>query len=193
MPAIYVRAARLADIPSIAAIHEYYTLNTVITFKLAVTSEIEHIATFDNAASQRLPFLVAVDRPGEPQAGADVVAGYAYCTGFRSGKAGYSRTAELSLFCAPAQRGRGVGTALLNALLRALTEPEQCSELFRDEGDRIRQLIACMAVDIEGQEEGWGLKRWYERFGFVQRAHLTEVGFKFGRWIDTVYLQKTLW
>ena len=49
-----------------------------------------------------------------------------------------------------------------------------------------------MAIDVDMPGEGWKLRDWYVNMGFVERGHLKEVGWKKERWIDTVYLQRTL-
>ena len=59
-------------------------------------------------------------------------------------------------------------------------------------GNPPKQLLAIMSVDTDGPGQGWGLRDWYVNFGFVQVGQLKDVGWKKGRWIDTVYLQRTL-
>ncbi|KAL1960664.1 hypothetical protein VTO42DRAFT_7243 [Malbranchea cinnamomea] len=60
-------------------------------------------------------------------------------------------------------------------------------------GSRIRNLLAVMAVDTDGKGGGEGLRDWYVKRGFVERGRMKEVGFKNGRWIDTIYLQYNLY
>lgn len=177
---INTRAAIPSDIPSIYHIHKHYVLNTVITFKTEVTSEAVHLENLQYVQEQqKLPYLVAESESKE-------VVGYTYVSGFRSGKAGYKHTVELSLFCHPDHLYKGVGTTLLSRLLKVLTNPDDHLDIYihgpRGVDAKVRQVIACMAVNIDSKEEGIGLKNWYEGFGFLMKGHLSEVGFKFDRW-----------
>jgi L-amino acid N-acyltransferase YncA len=195
-----IRPATSSDIPFVAKIHAHYTLNTVITFKTEVTTPEKHLENFENIQAQKLPYLVAVSpspeecstdpasaspqidmAPTEPE-----VIGYSYVTGFRSGKGGYIHTVELSLFVSPAHLYGGTGTLLLNRLISVLQNPSDNSEYYpngiRGEDQRVRQVIACMSVNVDSKENGLGLKKWYEGFGFVFSGHLKQVGFKFGKW-----------
>ncbi|KAL2849894.1 hypothetical protein BJY01DRAFT_138631 [Aspergillus pseudoustus] len=56
-------------------------------------------------------------------------------------------------------------------------------------GARISNIIAIMAVDPEGPEQGEALRRWYVARGFVEKGRMEKIGFKRGHWVDTVYLQ----
>lgn len=72
-------------------------------------------------------------------------------------------------------------------LLSVLAEPEGNREWFeggivRPNDDKTRHIIACMAVDETEREGAYGLKRWYEGFGFEKIGHLKHVGRRFDRW-----------
>jgi len=186
---IALRLATPSDVPGIFEIHRYYTLNTIITFKLAITPEEEHLETLKSVQSQDLPYIVATmqDKKVDESKSYERIVGYTYCTGFRSGKAGYRHTVELSLFCHPEYRYMGIGTRLLNKLLEVLSKPQEnthflAGNVARSEDRKVRQIIACMAIDETGIENGLGLKRWYENFGFEEVGHLKKVGHKFDRW-----------
>lgn len=209
-PQIAVRAANPTDIPSISSIHTHYVLNTVITFKTTPLSPDEHLSNLSKLQDLRLPYLVATI----PSFG---VVGYTYVSGFRSGKGGYIHTVELSLFVHADHLYKGIGTVLLKTLIDVLKTPGEHVEFVsgvRDKDQRVRHVIACMSVNTDSREEGLGLRKWYENFGFVHVGHLKEVGHKFDRWlvvlqlpleynrfwltlescrIDTMYLQLTLW
>lgn len=49
-----------------------------------------------------------------------------------------------------------------------------------------------MAIDPDGKDGGEALMAWYKKRGFIQRGRMEQIGFKKGRWLDTVYLQYTL-
>lgn len=109
--------------------------------------------------------LVAVD--------GDAVLGFARYFPFRGG-AGYRFTAEHTIMLLPSAQGRGVGRALLGTLC----------ESARVDGMHI-VLAACSA-------ENAGAIAFYQAAGFTRVATLPDVGFKFGRWIDLVLMQKRL-
>ncbi|HEY7918714.1 MAG TPA: GNAT family N-acetyltransferase, partial [Streptosporangiaceae bacterium] len=115
---------------------------------------------------RKLPFLVAE--------AAGTVAGYAYASPWRP-KPAYRHTVEDSVYLAPGQRGRGLGRLLLESLLAG------CA----DAG--VRQVIAVIADS--GDPASAALHR---ACGFADAGRLTQVGFKHGRWIDTVLMQREL-
>ena len=102
------------------------------------------------------------------------IAGYAYCGQWKS-RAAYRHTVEDSIYLAPGAVGRGVGGRLLDALLVG------CA----DAG--IRQVIAVI-VDSDA-DASLALHR---NRGFVDAGRLNAVGYKHGRWLDTVLLQRAL-
>ena len=102
------------------------------------------------------------------------VAGYAYCMQWKSRPA-YRHTVEDSIYLAPHAVGRGIGGCLLDALLAG------CS----DAG--VRQVIAVIVDDDADTSLALHRNR-----GFVDAGRLTSVGFKHGRWLDTVLLQRSL-
>lgn len=110
------------------------------------------------------PFLVAED---------GVVLGYAYATQFRDRPA-YARTCENSIYVAPDATGQGIGSRLLGAL----------TDSARDCG--FEQMIAVIGG---GEPASVAL---HARFGFVERGRMKDVGLKFGRRLDTVYMQRAL-
>lgn len=187
--AVTLRPATAADMAGVFEIHKHYTLKTVMTFKVDVTSETEHWNNLKKVQSQRLPYIVAI-LPVPSEGGGELrdrVIGYTYCSGFRGDKAGYLHTVELSLFCHPEHRYQGAGTLLLNKLLEVVKAPDKNKEwieggIVRGEDSAVRQIIACMAIDETGKHDGYGLKMWYEKFGFEEVGHLKNVGYKLDRW-----------
>jgi L-amino acid N-acyltransferase YncA len=174
---ITLRAAATSDIDDICEIQAYYVLNTVITFKTEVQSREEHLSNLEKVQDQNLPFIVAIM--------SDKVVGYTYVSGFRSGKGGYIHTVELSLFAHPEHLYRGIGTRLLKTLIEVVSKPEAHTDFVtgtRPDDKRVRHIIACMAVDTDGKDEGLGLKKWYEGFGFLFSGHLKGVGYKLDKW-----------
>jgi phosphinothricin acetyltransferase len=131
------------------------------------------IATFD--AMARAPEFWA-DKLGGPLLVAEVagrLGGFAYAATYRPRPA-YDRTREVSVYLAEDARGQGVGKALYAALL----------ERLRAEG--VHTALAVIALPNEASV------RLHESFGFVHRGTIREVGWKFGRWIDTGFWQLEL-
>ncbi|KAJ5232648.1 hypothetical protein N7468_005604 [Penicillium chermesinum] len=123
----------------------------------------------------------------------DLVLGYAYLSPFREHLVSYAPTVEQSLFVHPQYHSRSIGTGLLNAPFRLVDAGQvhhSCSVAGRDElggpgissGTRVRNIIAGVAVDPEGEQGGEALRRWYEKCLLVEVGRSHRVGFKRGNW-----------
>ena len=172
---ITVRAARKEDLPQVNTILEHYILKTIATFGTALKSLEDQEELFEDCKAYSLPYLVAT----EPTTLSDQDRILAFCLAhpFRGSKGGYFHTAELSILTHPEAIGRGVGSKILPALLEELRR-----------AGKVKQLLAVMAVD-EDEKRAERLKAFYTSFGFVERGRLSKVGWKFGRWIDSRYMQ----
>ena len=166
VPQFVVRVAVPADLETVTAICAYYVTSTVTTFEEIPPTAADWQRRLDDLARQDLPFLVA-EQDG-------TVCGYAYASPWRP-KPAYRYTVEDTVYVSPAHLGRGIGRALLAALL---TGCEQAGA---------RQVIAVIADT--GSDASVALHR---RFGFAQAGRLSGVGRKHGRWIDTVLMQRQL-
>nr|WP_313886911.1 N-acetyltransferase family protein [Saccharomonospora amisosensis] len=164
-----VRAATGDDIPTIADIYAYYVTNSVATFELEPPDHADWLRRYRAVTTAGLPFLVAEhpDLPPGP-------AGYAYCSPWKARPA-YRHTAEDSVYLDPHARGRGIGGALLDRLLAGCVEAG------------VRQVLAVIADSGDPASPALHTGR-----GFAEVGRLREVGFKHGRWLDTVLLQRTL-
>jgi L-amino acid N-acyltransferase YncA len=167
---ITIRAAAPADLDVIAGIYAHYVTGSVVTFDEIVPTAAHWRQRLDDLAERRLPFLVA-EVDGE--VGGEVV-GYAYAGPWRP-KPAYRYTVEDSVYLAPGRTGRGLGRALLDALL-----PE-CARAGA------RRMIAVIADT--GDDASVALHR---AAGFAPAGRLTGVGYKHGRWIDTLLMQRDL-
>jgi L-amino acid N-acyltransferase YncA len=165
-PQLVVRAAVPADAEAVAAIFAHYVTTSVATFEEVAPAAADWRQRLAGRTAQNLPFLVA-DVDG-------TVCGYAYASPWRP-KPGYRHTVEDSVFLAPGCTGRGIGGALLGALLAGCTAAGA------------RQVIAVIADT--GSDASAALHR---RFGFTPAGLLAGVGRKHGRWIDTLLMQKDL-
>ncbi|ALJ21236.1 GNAT family N-acetyltransferase [Microbacterium sp. No. 7] len=163
-----IRPAERTDMPDVREIYNYYVTNSVVTFDEKKWSHAKWLDKFDYLQKLDLPFLVAVSPTGQ-------VLGYALVAPWSGGKSSYRYTVENSIYLGQAAAGKGLGRALLEALIAAC----------EDRG--IREMVA--VISDKGAEASVAL---HERLGFVEVGRMGRVGFKFGRWLGTIYLQKHL-
>ncbi|WP_084070270.1 GNAT family N-acetyltransferase [Pandoraea vervacti] len=161
-----VRPVRDDDLPAITAIYAHHVRNGSASFEEIPPDEAEMRARCAKVLDASLPYLVA-ERDGR-------VLGYAYATHYRP-RSAYRFTLEDSVYIAPDAIGQGVGRALLLTLIA------------RCEGGPWRQLIA--NVGDSGNQASLAL---HTACGFQHAGMLKSVGFKFGRWVDTVLMQRAL-
>jgi L-amino acid N-acyltransferase YncA len=161
-----VRDSTEADVTAIQLIYAHYVLNALATFEEAPPPVEELIARRKKVLDLSLPYLVA-DAGGE-------ILGYCYASAYHARPA-YRHTIEDSVYVANGLGGRGVGAALLGELIA------------RCEAGPWRQMIAI--IGDSGNAASIALHR---RFGFQPTGTLRSVGFKFGRWVDTPFMQRAL-
>jgi L-amino acid N-acyltransferase YncA len=161
-----IRPSREDDIAAIAAIYAHHVLHGVGTFEEIPPSAEEIGRRRSDIVARGLPYLVA-ERRGR-------VVGYCYAGPFRP-RSGYRFTLEDSIYVDPAEIGHGVGRALLRPVLAG------CEELG------YRQVVA-----VIGGRETVASIRLHEALGFAHKGVFEAVGFKFGRWIDIVLMQRVL-
>ncbi|CEJ57613.1 hypothetical protein PMG11_06301 [Penicillium brasilianum] len=198
------RPARAEDLAQIRVINRHYILNTSLTFVRTPPPFDSYIAKLNDLESRGLPYLVAVDKTQKADDGNDLVVGYGSLSPFRPQMVSYAPTVELTLFLHPDHQSQGTGSVLLALLLgkvetgqvwHRIEEPvasESTEVDHRTESSgatRVRNVIAVMAVDPEGKEQGEALRKWYVARGFEECGRMKKVGFKRGHWIDTVWLQ----
>jgi phosphinothricin acetyltransferase len=163
---ITIRRTVADDVDDIGRIYAQHVQAGVATFELTAPDEVEWLRRLRSATDGGLPFLTAT-LGGR-------VAGYAYCAPWKTRPA-YRHTVEDSIYLAPDAVGCGIGGRLLDTLL------SECS------GAGIREVIAVI-VDADGAAS----LALHRNRGFVDAGRLTAVGFKHGRWLDTVLLQRSL-
>jgi phosphinothricin acetyltransferase len=152
--------------PRIHAIYGFHVLHGLASFEEEPPSIDELSRRRAAVLSRGLPYLVA-ERGGE-------VLGYSYAAPYRSRPA-YRFTVENSVYVDHNLRRRGVGYLLLSALIPRCIE-RQCGQMIAVIGDS--ENIASIAL--------------HERLGFIRVGTLRAVGFKFGRWVDSVLMQRAL-
>jgi len=160
-----VRDAMRDDAAGLAAIYAHHVLHGTGTFDTVPPTAADWEEKVDAIKSVDAPLLVAeID---------GAVAGYAYAVQFRD-RAAYVETCENSIYVAPRHVGSGVGTVLLPALLDA-----SAAAGFRE----------MIAVIGGGEAASVAL---HTKFGFAHAGRLRNVGRKFGRLLDTIYMQRSL-
>ena len=161
-----IRAAEQADIPEIQAIYAHHVLHGAGTFEETPPSVEDMTGRFRAITERGWAYIVATDATG--------VVGYAYFTQVRE-RSAYRFSAEDSIYVRDDVRGQGVGKAQVERLLL--------------EADRagFRQMFA-----VIGDSENVGSIGVHASLGFQRVGVLRACGFKFGRWVDAVYMQRSL-
>lgn len=160
-----IRSARPADAARVAEIYNHYVLGTTITFEEEVVPTAAMAGRLAEVESAALPWLVAEED--------GVVAGYAHASKWK-GRCAYRFSVETTIYLDPSRVHRGLGTRLYEALIAELPS---------------RNLHAAMGGVALPNAASVAL---HEKLGFRKVAHFSEVGFKFGRWIDVAYWQRLL-
>lgn len=163
---IGVRPAVAADIPRVAAIYAHYVANSLATFETEPPAADQMRHRHRELVLRGFPYFVA-ERDAR-------IVGYAYAGTFRS-RAAYAYTVEDSIYLDPKETGRGVGRVLLDALVEATARAG------------FRQMIA-----VIGDTANTASIAVHARCGFRHAGTLASVGLKFGRWVDTVQMQRAL-
>ncbi len=163
---VAVRDGTESDLPAVAAIYTHYVVNTTITFNTQVRTPAEWIERFRTHIAEGPYDLLVAEHD-------DAVVGYVETGPFRP-KPAYDPTVEVSIYVAPNVTTGGVGTALMTALLERLAT---------------RDFHRAISVIALPNERSVG---FHERFGFVHRGTLTEVGHKFGRYLDVAFYERAL-
>ena len=161
-----VRDANDNDMPAVQAIYAHHVIHGTASFELEPPTLEQMRQRRADVSAHELPYLVA-ERDGE-------VVGYGYATLYRPRPA-YRFTVEDSVYVREGMAGLGIGQALLSAVIQRCT------------GGGRRQMVA-----IIGNSENVASIRLHERQGFRKVGVFESVGFKHGRWLDTVIMQREL-
>jgi phosphinothricin acetyltransferase len=164
-PGTKIREAEPRDALTIAQIYNHYVRESVITFEEDPVTTAEIARRLAEVRSASLPWLVAED--------SGQVTGYAYATHWKN-RTAYRFSVEITVYVAPDCIGRGIGSLLYGKLLAML------------HAQSIHAVIGAIALPNEASVA------FHEKFGFRKVAQFREVGFKFKRWIDVGYWQRTL-
>ena len=164
--AVIVRASTPADVEAIAAIYGHHVLTGFGSFEEEPPSVEDMAGRREAIVARGLPYLVAED--------AGKVLGYAYAGPFRP-RAAYRYTVEDSVYVAADAQGRGAGRALLTELIAAC------------EARGLRQMVA-----VIGDSGNAGSIALHRALGFTDIGVGQGFGFKHGRWVDIVWMQRAL-
>ena len=162
-----VREADERDLPDVREIYNHYVANSTVTFDESPWSLRALRTKYARVRELGYPFLVAVS-PNE------VILGFAYVYPWKE-KAAYRFTVENSIYLGPASTGKGIGRELMRELLD------------RAQAAGVKEVIAVIAD--RGAEASIAL---HEKFGFTTTGSMGRVGFKFGRWLGVVMMQRSL-
>jgi len=163
---LQIRTARPGDAQAIGSIFATYVNSSVATFELTAPTSADWAAKVQAITEAGWPFLVG-------QIAGEVV-GFAYVSPWRA-KPAYRHTVEDTVYLATDYVGRGLGSALLGALLESADAAgaRQVIAVIADSGDPASRLA-------------------HQRLGFAEVGRLSCVGFKHDRWIDIVLMQREL-
>jgi L-amino acid N-acyltransferase YncA len=162
-----IRPAVTSDLPDIREIYNHYVMNSTVTFDETRMTLARWRGRFGQLERMGMPFLVAVSPSGQ-------VLGYALVEPVGNRRSSRT-TVEDSIYLGAASTGKGLGRALLEALVEACRAA------------RIREVIAVIAD--QGADASI---RLHAALGFTESGRMGRVGWKFGRWLGTVTMQLTL-
>ncbi len=161
-----IRRAERGDVAAVTAIYAQAVVAGTATFETVPPDEAEMARRFAAITAAGLPYLVAAAPAG--------VVGFAHASAFRE-RAAFRHTLEDSIYLREDARGRGVGTRLLDALVAAAAERG------------FRQMVA-----VIGDSANQASIRLHSKAGFAPVGRLPALGWKHGRWLDVVLMQRPL-
>ncbi len=161
-----IRSATFDDLPGILEIYNDAVLNTTATYDYEPRTLEHRIAWFEDHVRHNYPVFVAVNDDGR-------IIGWSALNRYHD-RLGYRFTTENSVYVAADRRGQGIGKSLMPPLI---------------EGGRERGLhVLLAAIDAQNDVS----IRLHAGFGFQSVGCFKQVGFKFGRWLDVVYMELLL-
>jgi L-amino acid N-acyltransferase len=163
---VLIRPARTADVLAILAIYNEAVLHTTASWDYEPNTLDQRTHWFDQHQAQGLPVLVAVNDAG-------VVVGWGSLSKFRE-RIGYQYTVEHSVYVAPDHQRQGIGRLLVLALI--------------DAACRLGKRTLIGGIDATNEAS----LRLHQNLGFEEVAHFKQVGYKFERWLDLIFVQRTL-
>ena len=163
---VTIRPAAADDLPALCEIYSGHVLHGAASFEEVPPDLAEFTRRWHHVADLGLPYLVACDRTA--------VLGYAYAGPYRP-RSAYRFTVEDSIYLDPQATGRGIGRRLLSAVIEGATAAGK------------RQMLA-----VIGDSANRASVALHLSLGFTEVGTFRAVGFKFGRWVDSVLMQRAL-
>ncbi len=163
---VTIRDIAPEDLAAVTAIYGHYVRTSLATFDEIAPSEPEMAQRRADLRAAELPFLVAAD--------SGAILGFAYA-GYYRPRAAYRFTVEDSIYVAAEARRRGIGQKLLATLV------ERCAAAS------FRQMVAVIGDSANAASIGL-----HEKVGFARIGTQPAIGFKLGRWVDAVIMQRAL-
>jgi phosphinothricin acetyltransferase len=160
-----IRSATVTDVPSVREIYNHYVLNSSVTFDEHPASLASIRQRWETTQKLGFPFLVAESPSGQ-------LLGFAYVIPL-SQRANARRLVEDLIYLGPAASGRGLGRALLGELL-----------------DRAKAAGVKSVTAVIADTNAEASIRLHEGFGFRRVGTMGRVGYKFGRWLGTIVMEK---
>jgi L-amino acid N-acyltransferase YncA len=162
-----LRAAVETDIPNVREIYNHYVMNSSVTFDESPMTLSEWRRKFAKISKLGMPFVVAVSPSGN-------MLGFAFVMPW-SDKAAFRKSVEDSIYLGPAATGKGLGRVLLGDLL------------VRSKNAGLKEMVAVIAD--KGADASIHL---HESYGFKIVGQRGKVGYKYGRWLGNVFMQKKI-
>jgi len=163
---LLIRPSRDEDVPTLAAIYAHSVATESASWEYEAPTVAEFAQRRADVIAKGFPYFVA-EYDGK-------VAGYCYASSFRA-RIGYRFVVEDSVYVLDELKGRGIGKTLLLALIEEST------------ARGYRQMVA-----VIGDSANAGSIRLHETCGFERVALFKGIGYKFGRWLDSVQMQRVL-
>ena len=164
--AFHIRPAREDDVPAITRMYAFHVVYGTASWEYEPPGDEEMLKRMRAVVAQGYPYFVA-------EAGG-AVAGYSYASTYRA-RPGYRFTIEDSVYVDGSYQRRGIARALLSALI------DRCGELG------FQQMLA-----VIGDSANTASIELHRSMGFRHVGTFTRIGFKHGRWLDSVQMQRTL-
>lgn len=168
---VEIRRVNVDDAEDILQIYGYYVRETAVSFEYDVPT-VEEFRRRIARTLRRFPYFAAIQ--------GDRIVGYAYAGPFID-RAAYKYSAEVTIYLAANERGRGIGSRLYGSLEEAL------------EKLGIQNLYACIGYpEVEDEYLTMDSARFHERMGYVKCGEFHKCGYKFGRWYHMIWMEKLI-
>lgn len=162
---IEIRSYTKNDCQSILEIINYNILNSTALYDYNIRTLEQQLAIFEDKIVKKFPILVAIEN--------ETIVGFGYYSEFRFREA-YKFTVEHSVYAHPSHQGKGIGKLILSELIRLA------------KAQNLHTMIG--VIDAENT----GSIAFHEKFGFKQVGFIKDSGYKFDRWLHSVFMQLML-